>query len=345
MSRSVSVLMPALNEESSIATAVQAVLRQQRCTPEILVVDGRSADRTREIVAALAKQEPRVRLLDNPAVSIPAGLNIALADARSEFIARVDAHSEISGDYLARGIDRLLADPTLGGVGGRRTGVARTRVGRAVAAAVSSPFGVGNSINHYGTEYQLTDHASFGVYRTAVAREVGGWDESLPVNEDVDFDHRILLAGHRIAYDPEMVLDWQVRETIGQLFRQYRRYGRGKAAMVRKNGRRAIRTRHVVAPGVVLGTAAALLITPWLPPALLIPGSYLAGVAAVSVLTWLRHPDREQLSMVALPAAFVATHFGWGLGFLEGLLLKRSPALASGSSRTRGTAGATPVSG
>jgi succinoglycan biosynthesis protein ExoA len=334
MSRAVSVLMPVLNEERSVAAAVESVLAQARCTPEVLVVDGRSADRTRERVDALTQTDPRVRLLDNPAVIIPAALNVALRASRTEFVARVDGHAAVSGDYIARALDRLAADPSLGGVGGRRRGVARTKVGRAVAAVMSSRFGVGNSINHYATEFQITDHASFGVYRTAAARAVGGWDESLPVNEDVDFDHRLQLAGYRIAYDPEMVIDWHVRESVAGLFRQYRRYGRGKAAMVRKNGRCAVRTRHLAPPALVLVTVLALLLAPLWPATLTILGLYLTGVVAVSLATWLREPDRRSISLPALPGAFAAAHFGWGLGFLEGLILGRIPAVASGSTRT-----------
>jgi hypothetical protein len=213
-------------------------------------------------------------------------------------------------------------------------------VGRAIAAATSSRFGVGNSINHYATAFQLTDHASFGVYRTAAARQVDGWDESLAVNEDVDFDHRLREAGYRIAYDPAMIISWHVRETIGSLFRQYRRYGRGKAAMVRKNGRRAVRTRHLAAPALVAGLTAAMITSLWLPASLTLPGLYLVGVTAVAGATWWRAPDRSEVSLLAMPAAFVATHVGWGLGFLEGLLLKSAPAVATGNARTKSPMGA-----
>jgi succinoglycan biosynthesis protein ExoA len=334
MPERVSVLMPVLNEESSVAAAVTSVLSQEACEPEVLVVDGRSADRTRDTVGELIAAGARVRLLDNPAVIIPSALNVALAASDTEYVARVDGHAEISRDYLARAIGHLTADPGLAAVGGRRHGVARTRVGRAVAAVMSSRFGVGNSINHYATEFQLTDHASFGVYRRDAAVLVGGWDESLPVNEDVDFDHRLALAGYRIAYDPEMTIHWHVRETVGSVFRQYRRYGRGKAAMVRKNGRDAVRLRHLAPPTLVGLSALALLVAPVWPASLGFLALYLAGVIVIGAVTWWGSADRRDTSLLAMPAAFAATHFGWGLGFLEGLLLGRTPAVASGSTRT-----------
>lgn len=334
MSVPVSVLMPVLNEESSVTAAVESVLAQEGCDPEVLVVDGRSADRTREAVCAMVESGRPVRLLDNPAVIIPAALNVALRASSATFVARVDGHAEVSRDYLARALRHLAADPTLAGVGGRRHGVASTRVGRSIAAVMSSRFGVGNSINHYATDFQLTDHASFGVYRTAAARQVGGWDESLPVNEDVDFDHRLAEAGYRLAYDPEMVIYWHVRETIGGLIRQYRRYGRGKAAMVRKNGRTAVRTRHLAPPVLVLVLALSLALAPFAALSLLVPALYALGVIVVGVATWFHVPERDQASLVGMPAAFAATHLGWGLGFLEGLLLGRTPVVASGSTRT-----------
>ena len=236
----VSVVMPVRNEERSIERAVQSVMSQTYRPIEIIVVDAQSDDRTASIVDDLIDSGAPVRRFDNPQRLIAAGLNVGLAQARGEFIARVDAHAEVNPEYLHIAVEHLKSQPSVVAVGGRRHGVAQTPVGRANALALSSPFGVGNSINHYATEVQRTDHASFGVYRTHAARLVGGWDEALVVNEDVDFDHRLAQQGWEILYDPHMIIDWHVRESVRDLGRQYRRYGRGKAAMVRKNGPAAV---------------------------------------------------------------------------------------------------------
>lgn len=212
----ISVVMPALNEENTIRGAIESVLEQKDVEVEVLVVDGRSGHETRSVVAALAMRHACIRLLDNPLTIIPSGLNVGLAHARGEFVARVDSHATIAPDYLARAVAHLNRDPLLGGVGGLRRGVSDTPTGRAVALALSSRFGVGNSINHYAVEYRNTDHASFGVYRTELARRIGGWDESLAVNEDVDFDHRLLATGSTIAFDPQMVISWHVRGRPGR---------------------------------------------------------------------------------------------------------------------------------
>lgn len=322
----VSVLMPVRNEEQHVVDAVTSVLAQQ-IDAEVLVVDGRSTDRTIERVHAIG--DPRVRVLDNPNRTIPAALNVGLAEARGAFVARVDAHARVSADYLVRGVQALQDDPEVAAIGGLRQGIAETGSGQAIAVALSSRFGVGNSLNHYAKTAQDSDHTSFGVYRAEVARAIGGWDESLLVNEDVDFDHRIALRGHRLRFDPQMVIFWQVRETLRDFGRQYRRYGRGKAAMVRKNGRQAVRARHLAAPALVgaLGLAGVAAVTghPRIAATLVAP--YALGVVGATAVTM--RSEEGDVSPAALAAAFVTMHLTWGLGFLEGLTLRLPPVSGS----------------
>jgi succinoglycan biosynthesis protein ExoA len=343
----VTVVMPVLNEEHSVVNAARSVLAQTFPDLELLVVDGDSTDATAQRVLELAATEPRVRLLHNPARTIPHALNLALGVARGHYLARVDGHASVNDSYLERGIRRLDGDPAVAAVGGRRIGVASSGPGVAVATALSSRFGVGDSINHYALTAQQTDHASFGVFRVDVLRKINGWDENLLVNEDVDLDHRILEQGLKIWFDPQMHIYWHVRESIPQLARQYRRYGRGKAAMILKNGRRAVHLRHLAPPALVVALAVAAvcaLIGLW-PVAVPVAAPYLLALGCATVLT-LRSAspvmtppqvagDRtgedggRRPGPLRLAGAFAAMHLGWGLGFLEGLVLRRKPARAS----------------
>lgn len=341
MSSLISVLMPALNEERSIEAAIRCVLEQRGVDLEILVVVGRSVDNTRDVVDRITREDPRVRRLDNPRSGIPFALNIGLAHCRGDFVARVDAHSTIDPDYLRHGVEWLEQDPRLASVGGIRLGCSETPTGRAVACVLSSPFAIGNSINHYSPHRQLTDHASFAVTRIEAAREVGGWDETLQVNEDVDFDHRLRLAGYAIGFDPRMKVFWHVQDSLPKLFHQFRRYGRGKGLMIRKNGASALRLRHVVPPLTVVGGTAVLLGGLARPRALLLLVPYATGVAGASAQLWWRHrqatgrPPSGRISWPWVPACFVTVHTAWGLGMLEGCLLGRRPARASGNSAVR----------
>ncbi len=63
---SVSVLMPAYNEESSIERVLRRVLRLVDGLREVIVVDDGSTDRTADIVKRVARDDPRVRLFVQP---------------------------------------------------------------------------------------------------------------------------------------------------------------------------------------------------------------------------------------------------------------------------------------
>ena len=80
------MLTPVLNEERHIARTVAAMRRQRTSGRlEFLLVDGGSSDGTRAILADLAAQDARVRVLENPRRTTPSGLNVGLAHARGRW--------------------------------------------------------------------------------------------------------------------------------------------------------------------------------------------------------------------------------------------------------------------
>lgn len=315
----VSVIIPARNEQDHISRTLRSVQDQDWVALEVLVIDGDSDDETRTIVAEHAARDPRVRLLHNPDRIVPAAMNVALNHARGEYLVRVDAHATIRPGYVRRAVAHL-ADPRWAGVGGRKDAVGETPAGRAIAAAMGSRFGVGNSTYHYGTEATEVEHVPFGCYRSEVARALGGWDESLPVNQDFEFDHRLRQSGHGLLFDPALVIDWQCRQNVPDLYRQYRRYGRGKVDVVRKHPG-SMRARHAAAPALVASWALAAVVAPFRPrwaAALVLP--YVAGLAAATAVT-ARKVDPQARAHVA--PAFLAMHAGWGLGFWQALARHR----------------------
>src|SRR5207249_2496031 len=128
--------------------------------------------------------------LHNPAGSIPRSLNVALQAARGAWLVRIDAHATVPPDYVSRAVAHLRRDG-VGGVGGRKDGEGVTPAGKAVAAAMASKFGVGDSAYHWATSVREVDHIPFGAYPTQLARRLGGWDERLTVNQDFEFDYRV----------------------------------------------------------------------------------------------------------------------------------------------------------
>jgi len=325
----VTVIVPARNEEAFIGPCLDSILAQDEPSLQVIVVDGDSTDRTRQVVLAHAARDPRVELVQSGVPTIPGALNAALGAARGAWLVRVDAHATVPPGYV-RGAVRHLRMGGWGGVGGRKDGVGVTPAGRAIAAALGSRFGVGDSLYHYGERPRTVDHVPYGAYPTALLRALGGWDERLVfANEDYELDWRIRREGRRLLFDPELSIAWLTRQSIRDLFLQYRRYGMGKADVARMHPG-SVRPRHLAAPVLVAWLAAAACLVPFRPrlaAAALAP--YAAGLAVAGAGAARGLSDRR--ARVLLPAAFAAMHVGWGLGFWKSMLgawrtgLGRSP--------------------
>lgn len=319
----VTVVIPAYNEEGFLGACLDSVRAQDYTNLQIVVVNGPSTDDTAGVVRARAASDRRVELVHNPRRNIPSSMNVGVRRARGRWLVRVDAHSTIGPTYVRTAVERLR-EGRWGGVGGRKHGVGRTPSGRAIAVAMSSRLGVGGSTYHFGTTAQEVDHLPFGAYPVEVVREVAGWNEDLVANEDFEFDHRLRLAGHRLLFEPKMVIDWHCRQSIPDLCRQYHRYGMGKVDVVRLHPR-SLNPRHVVPPAFVAYAGLGLLVNrrhPGRQLAMLTP--YAVAVAAESL-----HAGRAlsgPRERIALPAAFMAMHLAWGVGFwaqARTLLLRR----------------------
>lgn len=312
----VTVVIPARNEEGYLGACLDSVREQDYTHLQIIVVDGASTDRTADVVRARMAVDDRIELLTNQHRTIPRSLNQAVAAARGRWLVRVDAHSTVPPDYVSIAVERLQQGGW-GGVGGRKDGVGKTSAGRAIAVAMGSRFGVGNSTYHYGTEPQEVDHLPFGAYPVELVRRHGGWDESLVANEDFEFDYRLRQAGEKLLFEPRMVIHWHCRQSLADLYRQYRRYGQGKVDVVRRHPT-SLSARHMVPPALVaysaLGAAVAVR-HPGRSALMLAP--YAVAIAAATAQTASRLESRGD--QVKLPGAFVAMHVGWGVGFWSGV--------------------------
>jgi succinoglycan biosynthesis protein ExoA len=323
----VTVIVPARNEEESIGACLRSILAQDHRDLQILVVDGRSEDATRAVVAEVAGGDNRVEVLDNPQRSIPHALNVALQSARGRWLVRVDAHSSVPQGYVSRAVAHLRSG-RWGGVGGRKDAVGTTSAGAAIAVVLGSPLGVGGSVYHHGEELRTVDHIPFGAYPTALLEAMGGWDERLFANEDFELDHRLRLAGHELLFDPELRIAWRARQSLRDLFKQYRRYGQGKALMALKHPG-SLRFRHLAPPLLVAGLALTPLFHRRALTGLL--SAYACFLGGASAALARRLEDRTARRY--LPGVFPSMHLGYGIGFWESLITE-----SARRSRARGDA-------
>ena len=323
-------MIPARNEEHYLPACLDSLLCQSHRELEILVVDGESTDGTRQVVESYCKADNRVRLLRNPGRIVPTGLNIALEQARSKWLVRVDAHATVPPDYVERAVAHLRSG-NWGAVGGRKDGIGVTPAGRAIATAMASPFGVGGSTYHHGSVARTVEHVPFGCYPVSLLRELGGWDERLVVNQDFELDWRVREAGHELLFDPSLRIEWVCRQTLRDLFLQYRRYGRGKAKVARLHPR-SLRPRHLLPPLLVLWFGCAAVVSarsPRLAASMVAP----YGIGLIAATT-REGKKLDAAARLRLPGAFAAMHVAWGVGFWSGL----PDALRDGRARRNRTA-------
>jgi succinoglycan biosynthesis protein ExoA len=316
----VSVVIPVYNEERYIGACLDSVVGQDYPADryEVIVADGGSTDRTREIVGEVAAHHPNVRLVDNPGRTQAAGLNLAIRASRGQFIARQDGHAEWTRHHLRQSID-LLLDSGADNVGGRAHGVGQGATGRAIACAMRSPFGVGGARFRYSERVEEVATVFPGTFRRAAFERVGLFDEAYPPHEDYELNHRIRASGGRVLYSPDIPARYHVRGSVVALARQYFRYGRAKVRVARRNPG-VIRPYHLAAPALVAAAPAAAGLAATRPGRRLILGCCLVYAAACTV-AGARAGAGEPLDVrVRVPATFVVLHVAWGLGFWTGVL-------------------------
>ncbi|WP_226994422.1 glycosyltransferase family 2 protein [Myxococcus hansupus] len=90
----VTVLLPARNAEATVARAVRSLLAGTLRDLRVLAVDDGSTDRTREVLDDLVAEDARVEVLDGGGRGLVAALNLALEQATSPYVARMDADDE-----------------------------------------------------------------------------------------------------------------------------------------------------------------------------------------------------------------------------------------------------------
>lgn len=313
----VSVLVPVLNEEQHLRIAIASMEAQQlEGSAEFLFIDGGSQDRTREIVLSQVARDRRFRLLDNPHRTTPYALNIGLREAKGDYVARMDSHSQFPDTYLSIGMERLRA----GGsehVSGPQVAAGSGRWSSRVALALNVWLGRGGAQFRRDDVGEIEVDTGFcGVWRRETLLREGGWDEEWTIDQDFELASRIRARGGTLVCVPAMRARYVPRDSLGALWRQYWRYGQFRVKTARRHPE-SLRRSHLLAPAVVLSAACAAA-SPRVVRRCARGGiaAYLLALLAVSARAARAAPVRDA---AALPLVFVTMHVAWGCGFIAGI--------------------------
>jgi succinoglycan biosynthesis protein ExoA len=308
--------MAVKDAEAVLAGALDTVLAQTRPADEILIVVASTSGATRRIAENLTSRAAGIRVLGNPAGDRASGINAALAETHADVIALVDGQARLEPDYLRRAID-ALERTAAGVVGGPMKPVGRTFVGQAIAAALSSPFGIGNSrFDTLDRTPRPVDAVNLGIYRATTFKAVGGFNSGLLRTEDDDMFARVRQEGIGIYLDPSIRSTYLCRSRFGELWTQFYGYGYWKVALATLRPE-AIRLRHVAPAALVIALgAAAVGSVVWRPTLALVAGSY-AGAAVVATA---RARARSPQARLLVPIAMAIMHLAYGVGTVRALL-------------------------
>ncbi|MCV6586990.1 MAG: glycosyltransferase family 2 protein [Marinibacterium sp.] len=310
------VVIPTLNEADHIADVLRALIGGDAlcARSDVVVADGGSDDGTQDIVRGLQGTFPNLRLVDNPGRLQAAAMNLFLAPDYDDIdiLIRCDAHASYPPGYVSALVTSLRAQGAASVVVPMDAMNGEGCFQKGLTWIADSKLGAGGSPHRGGRQSGFVDHGHHAAFRMDVFRALGGYDARFVANEDAEYDARVIAAGHRIWLDADIRIGYFPRSTAGGLWKQYVRYGAGRAMTCRKHRIRPA-LRQMIPVVHVLLLALALLALPWTGVFLLWPLLYLLVILSAGAGQAVRH--RSPCGLLGAPALAIM-HLAWGLGFL-----------------------------
>ena len=323
----ITIAITCYNEEKYIESSVRSALafmKPEGVNVEILVVDGMSNDNSRSIVRSIQNETKRVHLIDNPSRFQSHGINLAIEQAKGQYLAWLSAHAIYPPDYLQvlyEASTRTDAD-CVGGVINTRPG-SDSYSGHLVQALTTHKFGIGNSGFKLGQDAEkYSDTAPSGFFKLQIFEKVGKFDERLVRCQDYEMSKRITKNGGKILVTPNVEITYFNQPTIGKFLKKqiviqgpYNPYA-WYVAPHSFNFRHAITA--VFMGSLTIGIILSIFFS-WARFALVsVMGLYFALALISSVQQSIRY--KKPADIFVLPFVFFAFHISHGLGVLVGIL-------------------------
>ena len=321
-----SVICPIFNEEKCIVECIHSIIGQTfpKNELQVLLVDGMSTDKTREIIKEYEQKYSFIRLIDNPEKTVPFAMNRAIREAKGDYIIRLDAHSVYPQNYFR---ELISWHEKLGDMAWNVGCVCETRPQEynkesvAIAKVMSDKFGVGNSKFRIGSDEECveTDTVPFGCFKRFVFERVGMYNEKLTRIQDLELNRRIVAAGGKIYMISSTKCVYFPRQSYGSFSSNRFMTGRWvvKTLFVTKKFS-DLGLRRFVPMIFVLGVFVPLLLTFFLWPFLLLTLLVLLAYTLCVVYRSCKLCD-ENTDLWHLIAAFFCIHFSFGFGSIVGL--------------------------
>lgn len=316
-------VLPVLNEELHLANTLKSIVDQDLDSAllEVYIFDGGSTDRTCRIAMDFCERFPWFHYAPNPGRLPSSARNLGIEKSRGSVLAFVEGHCILPQHYARRALS-LLEEHGVHALGRPISLLVESDpiVAQAIGLARESCLGHDRSSPLYSNfEGRCSAVSSATIYRRDVFEALGGFDESLYVAEDVDFNTRFEHAGYLHYFAQDLRCWYHPRRSFASFFRQMVNYGIGRVrfANLRKT---LLSPLNLVPLAVVLAflTSGLASVVARRAEFALPAGFYLMGIVIVAAYSAV---TRDRLLLLPLVAfALILTHFGLAVGTLMGFL-------------------------
>ncbi|KUI23136.1 polysaccharide deacetylase [Mycobacterium sp. IS-1496] len=295
----ISVVLAAFNEEKVIARTIAELRRSDypRSKFEVVAVNDGSRDDTLRILTDLARDWPRLRVVDQPNSGKSSAINNGINHAapQSTVIVTMDADTLFRPDTvrnLVRHFARNTHGKRVGAVAGHiKVGNRRNVLTAWQSLEYISGICVTRMAERLLNAISIVPGACSAWSRTAL-EEIGGFcDDTMA--EDCDATLALQRRGYRILQENNAIADTEAPETIRALAKQRKRWTYGNIQALWKHRAMLFRPRYGVLGMVALPYATLSLVV----PLLFMPLTIIAAGMSIAAGNW---------QSIALYAGFVA---------------------------------------
>ena len=327
MNYKVAVIIPTLNEEKFISRCLDSVINQTFPISEmdVMVVDGGSVDKTKDIVDSYHQKYCNIRLLNNPGRIQSIAFNRGVRESSAPYIIRLDAHAFYKPYYIEGCMKGLQENPQRGNVGGQWNIQPQNDSLWATTNAILNytRFGIGGATYRIGAKAGNVDTVPFGSFPRRMIEEIGGMREDLPRGEDNEFNSRIKKAGYSIYFNPQIECIYYARPTLKASCKQMYANGESIGHLFYVD-RKSLGLRHLVpflfVVGLIMGAMASILFRPFFYVYVAIIGLYCLCDLVASVTSGAKHGWKYCIPLFVL---FFCVHLSYGLGTIKGIITGR----------------------
>lgn len=239
---SVSILVPAYNEELVLENCVESLLHIDYPDFEIVIIDDGSSDNTKEIGQKLAKKYPNVAFYSKQNGGKANALNFGIEQSKNEIVVCIDADSIFKHDAITH-LVLPFANPLVGAVGGNVKVVNRNKLlGRHQATEYISGLNLQRRAFAQLDCMQVISGAN-GAFRRKVLQEIGGYSDDTIV-EDMDITVSIAKAGYKIRYAGLAIAYTEAPENIKDFMKQRYRWIIGGFKVIKKHRDMIFNTKY-----------------------------------------------------------------------------------------------------